>query len=127
MDIGIRIIQIGGCMFFVGLAIFPLVRFFTGRYFDNVIGLKQTSNPVADSHLLKSFFRAGQYATLIVCRKGMKKSYDRRIFGDLDFREHARLLDKILSFSFCSLEYIGLALGLIGGAVHGVFYLISVA
>lgn len=87
----------------------------TVRHFDNIIGLRKINNPVADSHFMKFLFRAGQYATLIVFCKGMKKSYDHRIFGEFDFRAHARTVDKVLSFGFCILSYGGLGIALLAG------------
>lgn len=127
MDIGIRIIQIGGCMFIVGSIMAPFVWFVTTRYFDNLIGLKNVFNPIADAWFPKWVFRTDQYVTLVVFRRGMKKSYDRRVFGDFDFRAHARTIDKVLSFVSFVFGYGGLALILIGGAVHSIFYLISLA
>lgn len=126
MGIGEIISYIGSYIFAIGCLALPFVWFSTGRYFDNVIGLKKINNPVADAHIiLKSFFRAGQYATLVVFRKGTKKSYDRRIFGEFDFRVHARTIDKIFSFLFCIGFYTGMIVMLIGIAVHSIFYLIS--
>ncbi len=98
------------------------VGFIVGRHFDK--WFKDTYNPLFEHNWLypiKSIGRGMQYANLVVFKKGMKKSYDRMIFGDFDFRAHARIVDKIFSFLFVSTFLMGCFFGVI----YSVFLIIS--
>ena len=122
------LLSIGGYAFlFGGLILWPLMWPITGRYFDNHVGLKKINNYYADSSFIlpRGFIRTCQYATLIVFHRGAKKSIDRDIFGDMDFREKARAIDKILAFSFVVIFYGGLLLAGIAAALAGLIKLFS--
>jgi hypothetical protein len=102
MSIGLFLGNIGVVLFIIGMFIlWPLFWLITGRYFDNKLGFKQIYNPIAKGNILPGFLmRALQYCTLIVLRRGAKKSYDRMVFGETDFRAIARKSDVIASFIF---------------------------
>jgi hypothetical protein len=101
---------IGGIMFlFSGFILIPILSFVTTRYFNNKLGFKKFNNPLGKDWLMPGF-AGGQYATLIVFRRGAKRSYDRYVFGEIDFRKKARLIDKLLYFAFVILGYGGMLL-----------------
>ena len=100
-------------MLFAIIMMIP-VGFVVGRHFDR--WFKNTYNPFINNNWmypLKTISRGWQYSILVVFHKGMKKSYDRMIFGDFDFREHARLIDKFVSFAFVGTFVIGVFFGVI--------------
>ena len=112
--------------FLVTFPLLSIIWLITGRYYDNQLGFKKVYNPFAQGNVLPGFLmRAMQYGTLIVFRRGAKKSYDRLVFGDTDFRELARPIDKFLSFSFVIIGMGGPGIAGIGGIIHFGFYLVS--
>ena len=126
MDIGITIVIFGGYGFLIGIPLLFVFWLVTGRYYDNQLGFKKVYNPFAQGNVLPGFLmRSGQYATMIFFRRGAKKSYDRLVFGDTDFRELARPIDKFLSFSFVIIGMGGPGIAGIGGIIHFGFYLVS--
>ena len=103
------ILQIGGMLFFTGsIVLWPLFWLISGRYFDNTLGFKKVYNPFAKGNILPGFLmRSGQYATMIVFHRGAKHSYDRMVFGEVDFRKQARPIDVITAFAFVLCTYGG--------------------
>jgi hypothetical protein len=103
----------GGWSFLVGmLIVLPIFWRITTKYFNNKLGFKYIYNPLGNDKLLIGMCSI-QYATLIVFRRGAKKSIDRAIFKDIDFREKARKKDKLLAFTFVVLTYGGLLMVII--------------
>jgi hypothetical protein len=121
---------IGGiavCLFLFGaFVLWPLMWPITGRYFDNRVGLKKKANIYAETSIgPKGFIRTIEYALLIVFRRGAKKSIDRAIFGEMDFREKARTIDKILAFSFVIITYSGFGIAGLVAITLGLIKLFS--
>ena len=108
-------------MLFAIIMIIP-TGIIVGRHFDK--WFKKTYNPFISTNWMypcKTIGRGMQYAILVIFRKGMKKSYDRMIFGDFDFRAHARLIDEIFSFMLIVPFFIGCFFGII----NSIFLIIS--
>jgi hypothetical protein len=127
-DIPHLLAYIGGVPFLFGaFVLWPLLWPITGRYFDNHVGLKKKANIYAETSVIapKGLTRAGEYALLIVFRRGAKKSIYRTIFGDMNFREKARTIDKILAFSFVITACGGLAIIAIAAFMAGLLKLFS--
>jgi hypothetical protein len=114
-SIGMLLIHVGGWMFIVGGVIFlPIVRMITVPYYDNKLNLKNVYNPISEVYTFtKSFYKATFYGCLVVLHKGMKKSIERSVYGDMDFNEKARLIDKIICYPFFVLFCGGAAIILI--------------
>jgi hypothetical protein len=128
-DIPHLLAYIGGVPFLFGaFVILPLMWPITGRYFDNHVGLKKSANLYAETSVLtpKALTRTLEYALLIVFRRGTKRSaFSRAMFGDMDFREKARTIDKVLAFSFVIIFYSGFAILGIGALMAGLLKLFS--
>jgi hypothetical protein len=73
----------------------PFVWFFTGRYFDKVSGVKKRYDPSVNYNLIcpASLARALMYSGFILFNGGMKKSYAKMVYGDINFRKYARKID----------------------------------
>jgi hypothetical protein len=65
-------------------------------------------NPMNAAFNFPRLGRATQYSLLVILGRGMNKSIDRLIFKDYDFRQDARLIDKIVAY----LMWIPLTLGM---------------
>lgn len=110
---------LGAYLTLIGLLMLPVVRVVIGRHYDKKF--KGRYNPIGKGGLFPGFMRAGQYSVLVIFGKGMRKSYDRMVFGDYDFRKDARLIDKIVAYltwipfaSGCVLCVIGLIVQWVG-------------
>ena len=111
---------LGAYLTIAGLLMFIVVWFTIGPHYDKKF--KNTFNPLQKGNLApKSFMRAGQYSILVIFGKGMRKSYDRMVFGNYDFKKDARLIDKIVAYltwipfaSGCVLCVIGLIVQWVG-------------
>ena len=119
-NIGQGLLYVGGTMFFIaGFILIPVLSLVTTRYFNNKLGFKKFNNPLGKDRLMPGF--AGvQYATLIVFRKGARRSYDRYVFGEIDFRKKARMIDKIISFSFVIFGYGGAFFAVLSAICFGI-------
>ena len=107
------------CFLIGGFILWPLFWLISGRYFDNTLGFKKVYNPFAKGNILPGFLmRSGQYATMIVFHRGAKHSYDRMVFGEVDFRKQARPIDVITAFTFVVTFYGGISIIAIAAIIH---------
>lgn len=121
------LLQIGAPMFFIGgFILMPIVWIITVPYYDKVLGLNKIYNPLFDVFgVIKGSFKAVWYGGLVVLHKGMKKSIELRVYGDLDFNHCARLIDKIICYPFFVLFFGGTAIVLISAVFFGLAKLTS--
>lgn len=112
---------IGAVFWVAGFVQMPLVWIVIGLYYDKKF--KSSFNPLQKGNLLpKGLMRAGQYSILVLFGKGMRKSYDRMVFGDYDFRKDARLIDKIVAYMFWCSFASGIILAVISMILKAIGY-----
>lgn len=111
--------QFGGLILLIGFVILPINWWITTRYYDNKLGFKKIYNPLRSKWF--PFMVTMQYASLIVFKRGAKKSLDRFIFKEINFRKKARIIDKILAFEFVILVYGGILICLVSVFLSYIF------
>jgi len=124
-DIGIHLIQVGGLFVIISIPLTHIAYFVTGRYFDNTLGFKNAPDLVAELLPFSFLCRTIHYCLLIVIHRSAKKSYDRKVYGDTDFRKLARTRDKIMAFPLVILGFGGFAILWVGAIIHFIFWLVS--
>ena len=88
--------HVSGGSFGITLCAMPLSWFTIGPHYDKI--LKRVYNPMNAASHFPRLGRAVQYSALVVLGKGMRKSLDRAIFGEYDFRKDARWIDKLVAY-----------------------------
>lgn len=100
-------LQLGGFLFLVGCVFVLFSAFVTVPFFNRKFNLNKKDNPLGQDFLIG--FPSVQYALMIVFRKRTKKSkYNQYAFDNFDFREHARLIDKLIAFCLVITAYGGM-------------------
>jgi hypothetical protein len=120
MSFGMLLVKIGGPACILGFLFFmPFAWFFTTRYFDDKLKFERIKDPLEEAFFFAKYtFRPLVYAGLIVLHRAPKKSMLRRFYGDLDFYNAARPIDKIISFPFIIITFSGFGIGIIGTIVY---------
>jgi hypothetical protein len=88
--------HIAGLGGLIWICMVPAVCFIVGPHFHKMF--KNKYDPYDVAFDFPKFGRAGRYSFMIVFGNGMKRSINRIVYGNFNFRQHARLIDKIISF-----------------------------
>ena len=89
--------NIAGSALGITVCAVPFFWFIIGPHYDKI--LKDVYNPMNAAFNFPRLGRAVQYSALVIVGKGMNKSIDRLIFKDYDFRQDARLIDKMVAYA----------------------------
>jgi hypothetical protein len=89
--------NVAGLFGLIGMCAMPFSWFTIGPHYDKI--LKNVYNPMNAAFNFPKLGRATQYSLLVILGKGMNKSIDRLIFKDYDFRQDARLIDKMVAYA----------------------------
>ena len=106
MEIGYKIAVVGTYLLLIGLFLWTIAWFITGRYFDNTRGYKKIKNSYAIILSGTPFSLTTLiYASLIVIKKLPKRSQFYKLYGHIDFYSQARTIDKIICYPLVILIY----------------------
>ena len=110
--------HIAGLGGLVWMCMVPAICFIIGPHFNKIF--KDRHDPYDAAFDFPKLGRAGRYSFMIVFGNGMKRSINRLVYDNFNFRQHARSIDKVIAY----IAWYAFATALVATALYGICWLI---